>query len=68
MVRHIPAGTRVVIEPMVPVNWAMDVGTSLPATPTGERWWRYPTWLTSLDTNLNRLHGSWNLEGATFVP
>lgn len=49
MVRHIPAGTKVVIEPMVPVNWAMDVGVSSPATPTGERWWRYPTSTTTLD-------------------
>jgi Dolichyl-phosphate-mannose-protein mannosyltransferase len=49
MVTHIPAGTRVVIEPMVPVNWAMDVGVSLPATPTGERWWRYPTSSTTVD-------------------
>ena len=46
MVAHVPAGAKVVIEPLVPDNWAMDIGVSLPATPTGERWWRYPTWLT----------------------
>ena len=49
MVRHIPAGAKVVIEPIVPVNWAMDVGVSLAATPTGERWWRFPTSSTTLD-------------------
>jgi sec-independent protein translocase protein TatA len=37
-----------VIEPIVPVNWAMDVGVSSQATPTGERWWRYPTSTTTL--------------------
>jgi hypothetical protein len=49
MVRHVPAGSKVVIEPLVPDNWAQDVGRALPATPTGERWWRWPTWLTTLD-------------------
>jgi hypothetical protein len=55
MVRHVPVGSKVVLEPLVPDNWALDVGRVLPATPTGERWWRYPTWLTSLDQNLNPL-------------
>jgi hypothetical protein len=49
MVKNVPAGAKVVIEPLVPDNWAVDVGTSLAATPTGERWWRWPTWLTTLD-------------------
>jgi hypothetical protein len=49
MVNHVPAGARVVIEPMVPDNWAEDVGRSLPWTRTGERWWRFPTWLSRLD-------------------
>jgi Dolichyl-phosphate-mannose-protein mannosyltransferase len=55
MVAHVPAGAKVVIEPLVPDSWATDVGTSLPVTPTGERWWRYPTWLTDLDANGNPL-------------
>jgi hypothetical protein len=49
MVAHVAPGSKVVIEPLVPDNWAMDVGVSLPVTPTGERWWRWPTWLTNLD-------------------
>ena len=49
MVKHVPAGSKVVIEPLVPDNWSVDIGTSLAATPTGERWWRWPTWLTTLD-------------------
>jgi Dolichyl-phosphate-mannose-protein mannosyltransferase len=55
MVKHVPAGSKVVIEPLVPDNWAMDVGVSLPATPTGERWWRWPTWLTTLSRSGNQL-------------
>jgi hypothetical protein len=46
MVDHVPAGAKVVIEPLVPGDWASDIGRSLPYTPTGERWVRWPTWLT----------------------
>jgi 4-amino-4-deoxy-L-arabinose transferase-like glycosyltransferase len=46
MVAHVPAGAKVVIEPLVPGNWASDIGRSLPYTTTGERWSRWPTWLT----------------------
>jgi hypothetical protein len=51
MVAHVPAGSKVVIEPEVPDDWASDVGMSLAATSNGQRWARYPTWLTNLDTN-----------------
>jgi hypothetical protein len=40
-----------VIEPLVPDNWAADVGRSLGVTPTGERWERFKTWLTDVDEN-----------------
>jgi hypothetical protein len=46
MVDHVPAGARVVIEPLVPGAWASDIGRSLPYTETGQRWVRWPTWLT----------------------
>ncbi len=55
MVAHVPPGAKVVFEPVVPDNWATDVGTSLPWTPTGERWYRYPTWLTNVDAQGNLL-------------
>jgi hypothetical protein len=55
MVDNVPAGAKVVVEPVVADNWAMDIGTSLPVTPTGERWWRYATWLTDLDQHGNPL-------------
>jgi hypothetical protein len=44
-----------VIEPVVPGNWATDVGRSLSATPTGERWTRFPTWLTNIGPDGNPL-------------
>jgi hypothetical protein len=55
MVHNVPAGSKVVIEPEVPDNWATDIGASLASTPTGERWVRYPTWLTNLDAHGNPL-------------
>jgi hypothetical protein len=51
MVAHVPEGSKVVIEPLVPDNWASDIGVSLSATPVGERWQRWPTWLTDVDEN-----------------
>jgi hypothetical protein len=55
MVAHVPPGSKVVIEPLVPDNWAMDIGHSLAATPTGERWSRWPTWLTTLSRTGHQL-------------
>jgi hypothetical protein len=55
MVANVTAGSRVVIEPLVPDSWATDIGRALTVTPTGERWWRFPTWLTDLDVNGNPL-------------
>jgi len=55
MVAHVPAGAKVVIEPVVPDNWASDVGETLPWTPTGERWWRFTTWLSDVDEHGNPL-------------
>jgi hypothetical protein len=43
MVEHIPAGGRVVIEPIAPDQWAMDVGRPSRATGTGNRWTKWPT-------------------------
>ena len=57
MVANVPPGAKVVIEPVVPDNWASDVGVSLPWTDTGERWWRYPTWVSSVDDQGNPLPG-----------
>jgi hypothetical protein len=48
MVSHVPAGAKVVIEPVVEDNWATDVGRSLPYTVSGARWRRFPTWETDV--------------------
>jgi hypothetical protein len=55
MVAHVPAGSKVVIEPVVEDNWATDVGRSLAYTTSGARWQRYPTWETNIDANGNPL-------------
>jgi hypothetical protein len=55
MVTHVPAGSKVVIEPVVEDNWATDVGRSLPWTTSGARWQRFPTWETNVDANGNPL-------------
>ena len=55
MVSHVPAGSKVVIEPEVPDAWSSDIGRSLASTLNGQRWSRYPTWLTHLDPNGNPL-------------
>jgi hypothetical protein len=51
MVTHVPPGARVVIEPVVPLNWATDVGQSLGWTPTGARWYQFATYLTDIGTD-----------------
>jgi hypothetical protein len=55
MVAHVPAGAKVVIEPVVPTEWATDTGRSLAATPGGARWAQFATWLTPLDASGNPL-------------
>ncbi|HEY7892405.1 MAG TPA: glycosyltransferase family 39 protein [Solirubrobacteraceae bacterium] len=43
MVQHIPAGARIVLEPVVPDNWVADVARVTPGSPTGARWVKYHT-------------------------
>ena len=43
MVDNIPAGDRVVIEPIAPDQWAMDSGHPSTATGTGNGWVKWPT-------------------------
>ena len=51
MVKHIPAGARIVVEPMVPANWVYDIGGLLSATSTGQRWQPFGTAYTNIDDN-----------------
>jgi 4-amino-4-deoxy-L-arabinose transferase-like glycosyltransferase len=48
MVGHIPAGARVVVEPVVSGDWANDIGRSLPYTSTGARWQTFNTYVTDV--------------------
>ncbi len=41
LVAHVPVGTKVVIEPVVPEEWGLDVGRPL-ATSNGYRWAGFP--------------------------
>lgn len=43
MVRHIPEGTRIVIEPIAPDQWATDVGHPSRLTDSGRRWEKWRT-------------------------
>jgi hypothetical protein len=48
MIKHIPPGENVYIEPVIPGNWTSDVGSANPFEPNGARWSQYPTWLSNL--------------------
>ncbi len=43
MVEHIPAGTKIVVEPVVPDGWAQDIGHPTALTSNGNRWVKFPT-------------------------
>jgi Dolichyl-phosphate-mannose-protein mannosyltransferase len=47
MVANVPAGSRVVVEPVVPDQWASDPGHPSPATDSGVRWIK---WVTANNT------------------
>jgi hypothetical protein len=47
MAAHVPAGSRVVAEPVFPDQWVSDPGRPSPATPSGVRWIK---WVTANNT------------------
>ena len=49
MVANVPAGKKVVIEPVVPDLWAQDIGNPLPIIPNGNRWNKYPLSRSQID-------------------
>jgi 4-amino-4-deoxy-L-arabinose transferase-like glycosyltransferase len=49
MVANVPAGKKVVIEPVVPDQWAQDIGNPLPIIPNGNRWNKYPLSRSQID-------------------
>ena len=55
MVGHVPAGAKVVVEPIVSGDWAHDVGRSLTATTNGARWQIWNTSIADVDAAGNHL-------------
>ena len=55
MVANVPAGKKVVIEPVVPDQWAQDIGNPLPIIPNGNRWNKYPLSRSQIDPRTGRL-------------
>ncbi len=43
MVQNIPAGSKIVVEPVVPDAWASDPGNPSPVTGNGARWRKFST-------------------------
>ena len=43
LVDHVPANTKIVVEPVVPDAWANDIGRPNPGTANGARWSKFPT-------------------------
>ncbi len=43
LVAHVPARSKIVVEPVVPDGWAQDVGHPSPLTANGNRWLKFPT-------------------------
>ena len=43
LVDHVPANTRIVVEPVVPDAWASDIGHPNHGTANGARWSKFPT-------------------------
>jgi hypothetical protein len=58
MVAHIPAGTKLVVEPIAPDQWAADVGSFNSATSSGNRWNKWRTSRSQYDNEGNRIHGA----------
>jgi len=55
MVKNIPIGAKIVVEPMVPANWVEDIDRSLSSTVNGERWKLFPTAFTNIDDDYQAL-------------
>ncbi|MEA2137861.1 MAG: hypothetical protein QOG56_1011, partial [Solirubrobacteraceae bacterium] len=49
MVSHVPLGSKVVVEPVVPDLWAQDIGDPTPLTTNGYRWVKYPLSKSTID-------------------
>jgi hypothetical protein len=55
MVLNVPAGTKIVVEPVVPDQWAQDIGNPSPIIPNGNRWNKYPISRSKIDPKTGEL-------------
>ncbi|HEY8638439.1 MAG TPA: glycosyltransferase family 39 protein [Solirubrobacteraceae bacterium] len=53
LVAHVPATTKIVVEPAMPDSWAQDVGRPSPLTSNGYRWVKFATSRSKFDLNGN---------------
>jgi hypothetical protein len=59
MVQHVPAGSKIVVEPIVSGGWTSDAGRPNPATPSGARWRKFIVLRTTIDEHGRKLpHGA----------
>jgi 4-amino-4-deoxy-L-arabinose transferase-like glycosyltransferase len=54
MVANVPAGRKIVVEPVVPDQWAHDIGKPSPLIPNGNRWNKYPLSRSRVDPRTGR--------------
>jgi 4-amino-4-deoxy-L-arabinose transferase-like glycosyltransferase len=54
MVLNVPATTKIVVEPVVPDQWAQDIGNPSPDTKNGNRWNKYPLSRSNIDPETGR--------------
>jgi hypothetical protein len=57
LVAHVPANTKIVVEPVVPDAWATDIGHPNPGTANGARWSKYPTSRSNIANDGSRIPG-----------
>lgn len=53
MVAHVPLGTKIVVEPVVPDQWAQDIGNPS-LLPNGNRWVKFSTSKSTIDPRTGR--------------
>lgn len=54
MVLNVPAGAKIVVEPVVPDQWAQDIGDPSPITSNGNRWNKFPISRSMIDPKTGR--------------
>ncbi len=54
MVANVPVGTKIVVEPVVPDQWAQDIGNPSPLTSNGNRWNKFPLSKSTIDPETGR--------------